>query len=126
MKKAKRSELSRRDFIASSAKATAASAIAISGFPTIVPASVFGPTAPSNMINIGQIGIGRIARGHDLPSTMKYDDARVIALADYDGVRQDSGKKYIEEFSFGESTLDAGVAGYVSRLDLFFFFDLLR
>jgi len=98
MKKEKTSSITRRSFIASSAKATAASAIAVTGFPTIVPASVFGPNSPSNMINIGQIGIGRIARGHDLPETMKNDDARVIALADYDGARQDSGKKYIEDF----------------------------
>src|SRR6478609_277277 len=109
MKKSTRSALSRRDFIASSAKATAASAIAVSGFPTIVPASVFGPNAPSNMINIGQIGIGRIARGHDLPSTIKCDDARVIALADYDGARQVSGKKFIED-AYAKKT---GQANYV-------------
>ena len=96
MKKA--NAMSRRKFLASSTKATAATALAVTGFPTIIPSSVFGKNAPSNMINIGQIGIGRIARGHDLPSTMKYDDARVIALADYDGARQDSGKKFIEDF----------------------------
>jgi predicted dehydrogenase len=109
MKKEKRSSMSRRNFLASSAKATAASAIAISGFPTIVPASVFGPNSPSNTINIGQIGIGRIARQHDLPSTMKYDDARVIALADFDGARQDTGKKFIEDF-YAKKT---GQANYV-------------
>ncbi|MBV9986652.1 MAG: Gfo/Idh/MocA family oxidoreductase [Chitinophagaceae bacterium] len=109
MKKEKRSAMSRRNFLASSAKATAASAIAMSGFPTIVPASVFGPNSPSNTINIGQIGIGRIARQHDLPSTMKYDDARVIALADFDGNRQDSGKKFIEDY-YAKKT---GQANYV-------------
>ena len=90
--------MSRRTFLSSSAKATAASAIALSGFPTIVPASVFGKNAPSNMINIGQIGIGRIARGHDLPSTLVCEDARVMALADFDGLRQESGKKFIEDW----------------------------
>jgi hypothetical protein len=29
--------------------------------PTIVPASVFGQNAPSNRINIGAIGVGRIS-----------------------------------------------------------------
>ena len=101
--------MSRRKFLESSTKATAATAIAMTGFPTIVPSSVFGKNAPSNMINIGQIGIGRIARQHDLPSTMKYDDARVIALADFDGGRQDSGKKFIEDFY----TKKTGKANYV-------------
>lgn len=109
MKKTKSADITRRKFLASSAKATAASAIAMSGFPTIVPASVFGKNAPSNKINIGQIGIGRIARGHDLPMTMKNDQARVIALADFDGIRQDSGKKYIEDF-YAKKT---GSANYV-------------
>ncbi len=101
--------MSRRQFLASSTKATAATAIAMTGFPTIVPSRVFGKNVPSNMINIGQIGIGRIARLHDLPSTMKYDDARVIALADFDGSRQDSGKKFIEDFY----TKKTGKANYV-------------
>lgn len=61
------------------------------------------------MINIGQIGIGRIARGHDLPETIKCDDARVIALADYDGARQVSGKKFIED-AYAKKT---GQANYV-------------
>lgn len=98
MRKEKKAGISRRNFLSTTAKATAASAIAVSGFPTIVPAKVLGKNAPSNMINVGQIGIGRIARGHDLPSTLKCDDARVIALADFDKQRQVSGKKYIEDF----------------------------
>jgi predicted dehydrogenase len=109
MKKTKSSDMSRRKFLASSAKATAATAIAVTGFPTIVPASVFGKDAPSNKINIGQIGIGRIARGHDIPSTIKYDDARIMAVADFDGVRADTGKKMIEDI-YAKQT---GQANYI-------------
>ena len=50
---------SRRDFLKMGA------AVAI-GFPTIVPASAFGQAAPSNRINVGAIGVGRISRGHAL------------------------------------------------------------
>ena len=46
-------------------------------FPTIVPASVFGKNAPSNKINIGQIGFGRIGSSHDLPETLKNEVAPV-------------------------------------------------
>ena len=52
-----------------------------SGFPTIVPSSVFGKNAPGEKINIGQIGFGRIAFTHDLPLTMEYDIARAFILA---------------------------------------------
>ena len=71
--------ISRRKFIDTSVKATLISSIAFNGFPTIVPSSVFGKNAPSEKINIGQIGFGRIAMTHDLPETLKYDIARVVA-----------------------------------------------
>ena len=47
--------MNRRDMI----KAGAATVAAI-GFPAIVPSRVFGQNAPSNRINVGAIGIGRI------------------------------------------------------------------
>jgi hypothetical protein len=66
---------SRRSFV----KSAGAAAAAI-GFPTIVPASIFGQFAPSKRINVGQIGAGRIARVHDLPGVLQYDNARVVAI----------------------------------------------
>src|SRR4029453_9504553 len=50
------------------------------GFPSIVPASVFGATAPSKRINGGAIGTGRISRGPDLPGVWKYDPPRLMAV----------------------------------------------
>ncbi len=77
------------------AKTTVGSMV-MASFPTIVPSSVFGKNAPSNKINIGQIGCGRIARTHDLPETFKYDIARVVAVADVDKNRLQAGKQFIE------------------------------
>lgn len=85
--------MKRRDFIMKTAVAGAAF-----GFPTIVPASVFGKNAPSNKINIGQIGCGRIARDHDMPGTWRHDVARIIAVSDLDSKRMADGKKYVEEY----------------------------
>ena len=68
------------------------------GLPTIVPASVFGKNAPSNKINIGQIGCGRIAREHDLAETFKHDVARVVAACDVDRNRLEDGKRLIDRF----------------------------
>ncbi len=66
--------------------------------PSIVPSTVFGKTAPSNKINIGQIGFGRIAMVHDLPDTLRHDEARVIAVADVDSNRLKDGKAFIEKY----------------------------
>jgi predicted dehydrogenase len=83
---------SRRSFLKKSAVLTAAV-----GFPTIVPASIFGQNAPSNRINIGAIGVGRISRGHDLPGTWKYDQAHIMAVCDLDAKRVDQGKVLLNE-----------------------------
>ena len=86
---------SRRDFLKTSAMATGA----IAGFPTIVPSTVFGAQAPSNKIQIAQIGCGRIARTHDLPENLKWVDvARYVAVADLDTVRLADGKAFVEQF----------------------------
>lgn len=66
--------------------------------PTIVPATVFGKNAPSNKINIGQIGCGRIAREHDLAETLPFDQARVIAVCDLDRQRLLDGKKLVDDY----------------------------
>ena len=60
----------------------AAQAAAVAGFPTIVPASVFGQMAPSNRINVGAIGVGRISRVHDLPAILKSMPLAVTAVCD--------------------------------------------
>jgi len=74
--------MNRRNFVKNSLKVSAASTLGITGFPTIVPASVFGKNAPSNKINIGAIGVGRISRDHDMFETLKYDHARIMAVCD--------------------------------------------
>ncbi len=86
---------SRRVFLKNTVK-TSVGTFVLANFPTIVPASVFGKNAPSNKINIGQIGCGRIARTHDLPETFKYDNARLMAVADVDRSRLQGGKQLIE------------------------------
>lgn len=86
--------MERRKFV-KKALATAAGAIAV---PTIVPSSVFGKNAPSNMIHIGQIGCGRIAKDHDMASTLKYDQAKIVAVCDLDSNRLANAKKQVEDY----------------------------
>src|ERR1022692_1716517 len=79
--------MKRRTFLKTSAGLAAAL-----GFPTIVPSSVFGAASPSNRINVGAIGVGRISRSHDLAAIFKYEQARVIAVCDLDESRVELGK----------------------------------
>ena len=88
-------------------------AAAVAGFPAVVPASVFGETAPSNRINVGAIGVGRISRGHDLPGVWQYDSARIVAVCDLDSNRLDQAKTYVNGY-YAKTTGKAydGVIGY--------------
>jgi len=85
---------SRRGFIGTSLSAAAA----VWAAPSIVPSKVFGAGAPSNRIQIGVIGVGRIAREHDMPGVLKQDSARIIAVSDLDSKRCVDGKKYVEDY----------------------------
>jgi predicted dehydrogenase len=98
----------RRDFL----KLSAAAAATI-GFPTIVPASVFGQTAPSNRINVGAIGVGRISRGHDLPGIWQFDQARIMAVCDLDAKRVEEAKTLINSYNWKKTAKPYdGVTGY--------------
>jgi predicted dehydrogenase len=85
---------SRRKFIQLAGKGAAV----IAGFPAIVPASVFGATAPSNRINVGAIGTGRISRGHDMPGVWRHEIARIVAVCDVDGTRVEEAKALVNGY----------------------------
>jgi predicted dehydrogenase len=99
---------SRRTFLK-----TSLGAAAVAGFPTIVPSRVFGQLAPSNRINVGAIGVGRISRGHDLPGIWKYDQANIMAVCDLDANRVELGKALINGY-YSKKTGKPydGVTGY--------------
>jgi len=97
MKKNKQSTISRREFLSNSAKTAVGTTLAFS-FPSIVPASVFGKNAPSNRINVGAIGVGRISRGHDLPGVWSHDFAQVVAVCDLDTKRAEEGRILVNNY----------------------------
>ncbi len=109
---------SRRAFLGAAGKGIVAAAVA-PGFPTIVSASVLGPNAPANRINIGAIGAGRISRGHDMPGVWKYPTARIIAVCDLDRKRMTEGKQYLNDHYAKETGKPYdGVTGYTDYREL--------
>lgn len=79
-------------------KKTMVSATGAIVIPTIIPSYVLGKNAPNDKINIGQIGLGRIATTMDLSDVMKQDIARVIACSDLDSNRLKAGKDMIDQY----------------------------
>lgn len=108
-----RQGVSRRGFV----KAAAAGAAAFAA-PAIVPSSVFGASAPSNRIQVGAIGVGRISREHDLPGILKHDAARVVAVCDLDSKRLGEGQRLVEDFYRGKGETAPGVKAFHDYRDL--------
>ncbi len=90
---------SRRQFLQTTLAGAAGAAIV----PTIVPASVLGKDAPSNKIQVGQIGCGRIATDWDMPGILKEDAARVVAVCDLDSRRLGLAKAHVEKHYAGKT-----------------------
>ncbi len=59
-------------------KAAAAAVLA----PAIVPARVFGASAPSRRVTLGFIGVGLHGTGWNLKGFLQFDDAQVLAVCD--------------------------------------------
>lgn len=87
--------LTRRRFLKLTAAGTSVAAI---GFPTIIPSRVLGGEAPSKLIQIAQIGCGRIANDMDMPGVLKHPKlARIVAVADFDSKRAELARRKIEQ-----------------------------
>src|ERR1700712_2716541 len=95
-KKEENTSPSRRDFLKKSVTG-AVGAVVLSGFPTIVPASVLGKNAPSNRINIGMIGVGRIGTISELWGLQKFDHANIMAVCDLDKNRVTGAQKAVND-----------------------------
>ncbi|HUZ46952.1 MAG TPA: Gfo/Idh/MocA family oxidoreductase [Terriglobia bacterium] len=83
---------SRRQFLKGSV-----SAATVAGFPALVPARVFSRPGPNDMIQVAQIGCGRIARHSEIKGMLDHSDlARVVAVCDLDAVRAADAKRLVE------------------------------
>ena len=96
-------KMSRRNFMHGAAAAGTALA-----FPSIIPARVLGADAPSNTLNVAQIGCGRIGRTMDAPGFMRANGARIVAACDLDSRRLE-GMRHVVARHY--KTTAASIAG---------------
>ncbi|MCL4690917.1 MAG: Gfo/Idh/MocA family oxidoreductase [Candidatus Hydrogenedentes bacterium] len=96
--------VSRRSFLR-----TSATAAAMAGIPTVIPASALGAddkTAPSNRVTIGCIGVGGQGSSN-MRAFLAQAGAQVVAVCDVDAGRCAAAKKIVDEH-YG----DTGCATY--------------
>ncbi|VGO17901.1 Inositol 2-dehydrogenase [Pontiella desulfatans] len=85
-----KNRLSRRNLLKSSAVLGAAA-----GFPSIVPSTVLGASAPSNTITIGGIGTGSMGMGN-LKGFLNANGTRLLAVCDVDKKHRATAKRVID------------------------------
>jgi len=93
--------LARRDFL----KRVAAGGAAFS-LPAILTRPVFGAEAPSNRINVGQIGCGNIGSNYHIRYLGGMSDVRIVAVADAYKSRRESAAARLNK-QYGEGTVTA-------------------
>ncbi len=77
-------------------------ALAAGAFPAIVPSSVLGADAPSNKLQIGIIGLGRIGTTMDIGGLVANQDlAMLTTICDVDSVRLANMKQLAEKLPQG-------------------------
>jgi predicted dehydrogenase len=92
---------------------------AAAAFPLIVPASVFGKNAPSNRINVGAIGVGRISRIHDMKEIHRHADAHIVAVCDLDMRRTGAAQQLVDSrYSEKADKPYTGTLGYFDHREL--------
>jgi len=80
------------------------------GVPSIVPSTVFGDTAPSNRVNVGQIGCGSISHYH-WGHMAGMPDVQIVAVSDAYKSRRDGWAARANAHYGTESGVTAHAAG---------------
>ena len=79
---------------------------AVFAAPNIVTKSLFGADAPSNRVNVGQIGCGGIGSGYHIPILSAMPDVRIVAVADAYKSRRDAAAANLNA-KYGAGTVTA-------------------
>lgn len=98
----------RRNFL----KTTLGGTAGLIAVPRIFSGSLFGATAPNKLVQVAQIGCGRMGL-EDMSLVLAVSQARVVAVCDIDTKRSAEAKRQVEEFykKKGESNVEVKVYG---------------
>jgi predicted dehydrogenase len=83
--------VSRRRFLGAAGAVAAGAAT-----PLVLPAGLFGATAPSDRVTLGFIGTGRQAMAMNIPEFMAVPGVQVVAACDVDSWRLGEAKKLVD------------------------------
>ena len=108
------STISRRGILK---RAVAASTVYV--VPNIVTRPLFGAEAPSNRINVGQIGCGNIGSNYHIAILSKMADVRIVAVADaYKSRRESAAAKLNQKYGENTTTAHADFREILARPDV--------
>ena len=106
--------LARRDFLK-----RVAAAGAVFSVPGILTKPVFGADAPSNRVNVGQIGCGNIGSNYHIQLLGAMPDVRIVAVADaYKSRRDAAAAKLNKKYGNGTVTAYADFREILARPDV--------
>jgi myo-inositol 2-dehydrogenase / D-chiro-inositol 1-dehydrogenase len=66
--------------------------------PTLIPSSVLGSSAPSNLINMAVIGCGRQTIQPNIPQLLASKNAQIVAVCDLDAWRLANAQKQVNDY----------------------------
>ena len=84
-------KINRRNFLKKSALSVSLGL----GMPYIIPGLSYGNTNPTDKINFGAIGVGRMGKG-DMRDILNFEDTQVVAVCDLDSWRLQNAKAQVE------------------------------
>ena len=112
------SPTTRRDFLKTSLTASAALCAPV-GMPMFIPRTyLFGDaTPPSRVVNIAQIGCGRMGM-EDLRGTIAHDIGRIVAVCDLDSRRLQAARHEVEQYYTKRGEKRVNVSAYRDYHDI--------
>jgi len=97
----------------------AVAASTVFAVPNIVTRPLFGAEAPSNRINVGQIGCGNIGSNYHIPTLRAMPDVRIVAVADaYQSRRDGAAAKLNQKYGPNTTTAHADFREILARQDV--------
>ena len=92
---------------------------AVFAVPNIVTKSLWGQDAPSNRVNVGQIGCGNIGSNYHMAILGRMSDVRIVAVADaYQSRRDAAAAKLNLKYGAGTVTAHADFRELLARPDV--------